>query len=75
MRMLALFTALPQFCPQCGEAQVWSSAYAVSDYHRGCSFDCRARCGLSYAYVPEEGLLAAATEHGSDLARMLRLSR
>lgn len=73
--MLALFSDLPAYCPQCGTAQNWTSAYTKSDYRAGCSFDCCARCGLSYAYVDEEGLLTAATANGSDLERMLDLSR
>lgn len=73
--MLALFTDLPRYCPQCGEPQVWARNYAATEFLSGVSFDCRARCGLSYAYLTEQQLLDAASENGSDLERMLRFSR
>lgn len=72
--MLALFTDLPRYCPQCG-ADLRHPGYAASEFLSGVSFDCPARCGLSYAYLTEQQLLDAASENGSDLERMLRLER
>jgi hypothetical protein len=70
--MLALFTELPGYCPNCGTQQVFLG-HSASEFLSGVSFDCRTSCGLSYAYLTEQQLIDAASENGSDLERMLRL--
>lgn len=69
MPHIALFTAIPIFCPICGAPiDVMRNQYTQADWFAHCSHTCLS-CGLSYQLVDEEHALAAATASGGDLAQ------
>ena len=64
--MLAIFSGMPKFCPQCGnKLAVGHDQYALADWQAHCSHSCD--CGFAYQLADGQALLDAATESGGDM--------
>jgi hypothetical protein len=70
--VIALFTFLPSFCPNCGRrGRITGLVHA--DFDAFASFSC-VDCGLDYQRVDEEHALDAAEAAGGDLKRMREMA-
>lgn len=68
MNMIALYDAIPSYCPQCGTPVLLVDQMAKTDALNRCSHKCRS-CGLGWQLADRNLMLDAAEQSGGDMGR------